>query len=240
MTDGAPAYLALAEQLGELVGTLEPGARLPSEHELVAEHGVSRLTARAALQELEARFLVRRVRGSGTFVARRVALRLGEDLPLSVDEAIRRAGADVASDVTSIRTRRPSAWVRDALDLDADERVVTVTRAGKVDGLAASYGSTHLPSDLVPDLGSLLGGRPSLHALLRDEYDIESVRLWARAELAVVPGDVAPHLGLEGRPLAWRLETCSHAPRLGRPVLLSQRWLRADVHRVVLEVGRPD
>ena len=50
-------------------GALKPGDRVPSEHELVAQFSVSRMTANRALKELAAEGLVTRRSGSGTFVA---------------------------------------------------------------------------------------------------------------------------------------------------------------------------
>lgn len=46
-----------------------PGALMPSEAELVARFGVSRMTVNRALRELQAEGLVRRVQGVGTFAA---------------------------------------------------------------------------------------------------------------------------------------------------------------------------
>jgi len=235
-----PAYLALADELEALVATLDPGDKLPSEHQLVAAHGVSRLTARAALQELEARFLVRRVRGAGTFVARRIEHRLGPDLPPSGSEAVRRAGGVPGNTVLSVRTRKPLVAVRDALDLDDDEKVVAITRVGTVDGLPATYGTTNLPAEVVPDLAEHIVDGSSIYRILCDVYGLAPSRLWARAELVAVPSDVAPHLGLDGRPLVWCLESCNHDPGLGRPIELSRSWLRADVYRVVVELGRAE
>lgn len=240
MGDTEPAYLALADELEALVDTLVAGDKLPSENQLVAAHGVSRLTARAALQELESRFLVRRVRGAGTFVSRRIEHRLGPDLPPSGSEAVRRAGAEPGNTVLSVRTRKPLVAVRDSLDLDDDEKVVAVTRAGTVDGLPASFGTTNLPSEVVPDLADHVVDGASIFRILRDHYGLAPARLWARAELVVVPTDVAPHLGLEGRPLVWCIESCNHDPNLGRPIELSRSWLRADTYRVVVELGRAE
>lgn len=50
-------------------GELPVGARLPSEHELVAEFGVSRMTVHRAVRELSDKGLLRRIVGVGTFVA---------------------------------------------------------------------------------------------------------------------------------------------------------------------------
>ncbi len=46
-----------------------PGNRLPSEAELVAQFGVSRMTAGRALKELQAEGLIERVQGVGSFAA---------------------------------------------------------------------------------------------------------------------------------------------------------------------------
>lgn len=50
-------------------GRFPPGARMPSEAELVARFGVSRMTVGRALRELQAAGLVDRVQGVGTFAA---------------------------------------------------------------------------------------------------------------------------------------------------------------------------
>lgn len=50
-------------------GDWPPGAQMPSEAELVAQFGVSRMTVNRALKELQAEGLVERVQGVGTFAA---------------------------------------------------------------------------------------------------------------------------------------------------------------------------
>lgn len=51
-------------------GAFPPGTLMPSEAELVARFGVSRMTVNRALRELQAAGLVERVQGVGTFAAR--------------------------------------------------------------------------------------------------------------------------------------------------------------------------
>jgi GntR family histidine utilization transcriptional repressor len=54
---------------GLSVGRWEPGALMPSESELVARFGVSRMTVTRALRELQNEGLVTRVQGLGTYAA---------------------------------------------------------------------------------------------------------------------------------------------------------------------------
>ena len=59
--------LGLTEQIES--GEIGVGDRLPSEADLVSDFGVSRTTARRALDELRRQGLVRREPGRGTFLA---------------------------------------------------------------------------------------------------------------------------------------------------------------------------
>jgi GntR family histidine utilization transcriptional repressor len=57
----------LKDQLAR--GRWRPGALMPSEAELVAQFGVSRMTVNRALRELQTEGLIERVQGVGTFAA---------------------------------------------------------------------------------------------------------------------------------------------------------------------------
>src|SRR3982751_4546974 len=52
-----------------LDGALKPGDKLPSEAELTAEHGVSRITVRQALGALQSEGLIVKLHGKGAFVS---------------------------------------------------------------------------------------------------------------------------------------------------------------------------
>ncbi|GAA2120650.1 GntR family transcriptional regulator [Actinomadura alba] len=68
-----PRYRKIADELWARIdtGDLAPGDPLPSEAVIVAQHGVSRGTARQALVELEHAGLIESVHGKGRFVRRR-------------------------------------------------------------------------------------------------------------------------------------------------------------------------
>ena len=61
-------------------GTLEAGARLPSERDLAAKFSVSRPSLREAIQKLEARGLIERRQGGGTYVCDNMQQRVAEPL----------------------------------------------------------------------------------------------------------------------------------------------------------------
>ncbi|MDR3496818.1 MAG: histidine utilization repressor [Ancalomicrobiaceae bacterium] len=66
-----PLYSAVKQMILDRIanGAWAPGHRVPSENELVAELGLSRMTINRALRELAIEGTLRRVQGLGTFVA---------------------------------------------------------------------------------------------------------------------------------------------------------------------------
>jgi len=92
-TGGGTLYHQVLSKLVEAIesGKIAPGEKLPTEAELMQTYGVSRTTARRALDELHRQGLVRREPGRGTFWVDTV---LHADLPYlhSFSDEIRRLG----------------------------------------------------------------------------------------------------------------------------------------------------
>jgi DNA-binding LacI/PurR family transcriptional regulator len=65
-----PKHRQLFEEIGQAIqeGAFVPGQRLPTEAELMQQYGVSRTTVTRTLRDLEHGGVIRRRRGSGTFV----------------------------------------------------------------------------------------------------------------------------------------------------------------------------
>lgn len=70
MPKSEPRYLTIYNHLKEqiLSGTLKPDQQLPTELQLAKDYGVSRITSKRALTELESNGLIYRQQGSGSFV----------------------------------------------------------------------------------------------------------------------------------------------------------------------------
>ncbi len=92
-----PLYLQLVEGIRRLVaiGALKPGDRLPTVRELAVQLRLNRNTAARAIQELEARGVVRTRVGQGTFVAEEAVEGASREalLELAVDRLIDEAAA---------------------------------------------------------------------------------------------------------------------------------------------------
>src|ERR1043166_8658772 len=107
---------AARQQVLELIERLSVGTAIPSERQLSVDLGVSRLTVRAALDDLAREgYLVRR-RGSGTYVQHP---KISQELTItSFSDDMRRRGMEPGSRTLSMTTilaaprlRRSRPWV---------------------------------------------------------------------------------------------------------------------------------
>ena len=122
-----PQYRHIEQVLRERIAGLRPGQRLPSDAELVAQFGVSRMTARNAMERLAADGLIRREPGRGSFVAQPPAHRRTNRL-MTFTQEMRRAGRVPSSRVLD-RSLRPSTIAEsESLGLRPHEPVVRLRR----------------------------------------------------------------------------------------------------------------
>jgi len=122
-----PQYRQIEQALRERIATLRPGERLPSDAELCAEFGVSRMTARNAMHRLAEDGLIRREPGRGSFVAKPSAHRRTNRL-MTFTQEMRRAGR-VPSSRLLTRVIRPSSTTEAArLGMPARQPVVHLRR----------------------------------------------------------------------------------------------------------------
>lgn len=151
----------IADHLRRVIAGSSPGDRLPSDAELCARFGVSRMTARQAVQTLANEQLLYRQRGRGTFVATPPIPRvLGS--PLSFSASTRRRGM-VPGSVVLASGRRPAlADEAEALGLAADDLVIMVDRVRLADSVpvAIEHAAIHPSCDFVLEADLAAG---SLH-----------------------------------------------------------------------------
>ncbi|MGH9000174.1 MAG: GntR family transcriptional regulator [Acidimicrobiia bacterium] len=232
-----PIYRSAADELEARISGWTPGTRVPSEDELARELGISRLTARAVLQELERRWVVRRRQGLGTFAARRIDYVISRQMPPSWSESVRRAGRRPSIATTSLQLAAAPAEIRRALRLSSRRRLLLLTRQRYVDNELVGLADSWLDPLVVPDLDRVLAPEASLHAVLDRHYRLAPVRGWFRVGLDPAPVEVAGRLGHTGRPLVVAIRSRTDAAALAhRPVELTISWLRADVFRVEVEL----
>ena len=145
MTQFTPRYFEIEQSLRARVAELEPHSALPSESQLCEEFGVSRMTARAAVQRLVQDGLVYRAPGRGTFVAVPRANRTAGHI-LSFSDEMRRRGRVPSSRVIERRERRASEEEERRL---GTRDVVVLRRVRLADGKPLVLERAIFPADRV-------------------------------------------------------------------------------------------
>jgi len=162
---GQPRYVEIADGLRRKLNGAKAGDPVPSETELAAQSGVSRLTARQAVKLLEAEGLVYRVAGSGTFATGGGGAHRTMGELRSFTEEMRQRGISVASRVLEQGWDAPDATVRADLELAEGSRVVRIARVRLGNGKPLAVETAHLH----PRCSFLLDfdlSTMSMHALL--------------------------------------------------------------------------
>lgn len=178
---------------------LAPGARVPGDHELCRSLGVSRSVVRQALAELEVEGVVERVKGRGTYVAHpRTTEHLVARLT-GLHEEMAARGASVTSTVRRQEVVPATGQVAAALEVEVGTPVLVLERLRHVGGEPWVLTTTHLPTDLAPDLAHEDFTEQSLYSVLETRYGVtlthgrRSVEAVAASEETARLLAVAPH-----------------------------------------------
>jgi DNA-binding GntR family transcriptional regulator len=178
---GKPGSGLLYEQVVDYVEGLVaerglvPGDMLPTYAELAASVGVSLITVRRALDELERAGKVRRHQGLGTFLARpRIVTEPTRAGSLLTTLGGEEPGQTLATRVLEMLRGLPSPDVARALRIRADAHVWRLRRLRMIDGQPAVVETSIIPVALAPDLDQQVGRLDgSLYDLLAAECGLE-------------------------------------------------------------------
>ncbi|QBR73473.1 GntR family transcriptional regulator [Microbacterium sediminis] len=217
------------------IGGLPSGARLPSEHALMQRFGTTRAIVRRALADLEARHLVRRVRGAGSFVNRRIDFVLAPGSAPSLHEVVRAAGATARTYVIAAATLPVPADVAAHLGVEAGVPCQRLRRVGCIDDVESSVAEEWIAPGVLDHVDVGLRAIESLADALRAGRH-DPVRAWSRAVTDLAPAEVADRLGVARGAAMWSLETLTREGGDGRALMYSRSWLRQDRVRLVVEL----
>lgn len=128
-----PHYRRIEQQLRARIAGMKVGDPLPSDAELVAEFGVSRMTARNAMQRLTDEGLVVRVPGRGSFVAEPPSHRRADRL-MTFSREMERRGRTPSSLLLAREVRPATPADALALGVEPGEGVVLLRRLRCADG----------------------------------------------------------------------------------------------------------
>jgi GntR family transcriptional regulator len=226
-------YLLLKERITS--GALPPGQRLPSEPNLAALHGVSRVTIRRSLDGLSRDGLISRQPGAGTFVTQP-----GSPPPVVADLSNMLAQLVAMGRATRVKLLSfayvtPPAAVATALRLQGGERTQHSLRVRYMDEAPFSFLSTYVPERIgVTYSESDLVATPLLELLERSDV---AAKAHQTISATLANPDVAEALGVEiGSPLLSLTRVVLGAD--GRGIEYLAALYRPDRHAFRMEMVR--
>lgn len=234
----APLHARLGQTLRHRIldGQYAPASRLPSERELIADFGLSRITVRKALDDLQQEGLITTVHGKGRFVA---APKAFQDL-----RELRGLAEALAPQGRLLRNRLLGAWIGPApegiaqrLGLAPGAAVGTIRRLRMLDGLPLSVETSHFPAAIAEALLQQdLAGR-DVFRLLEDALGLALGQAELAIEATAADAELADALGLAaGAPLL-RIERLTHDAQ-GRPIDFEHLHYRSDGFQIRLQIPR--
>jgi GntR family transcriptional regulator len=222
------------ESVLELIESLDVGSAIPSERQLSVDLEVSRLTVRAALDELVREgYLVRR-QGAGTFVA---APKVAKGMDVSsFSEDMRARGLTPASRTLELNVVPAGARLGRLLHVSPSEPVVAARRLRLADGEPMAIELLHARASLVPGLTAADLEHNSFYELLIDRYGIEIAGGTQTVEPTVTNDDESAALGVPLHSPALLFERITRTVA-GDVIEFTSSTYRGDRYRLVTELG---
>ena len=237
--DAVPLYHQIFLMLRDdiVTGQRGHGAVLPSEDELTRLHGVSRITARRALEELANHKFVERRRRTGTRVIYREPTR---PIEANLDQAVESLlafGRNTGVRVIALQEEPASAEVATQLGLATGDAVIRAVRVRLIDNEPLGEVVSHVPAALGRDISrSDLTTTPMLELLARSGRAIGGGAQTISAALA------GPHLsallGIDVRAPILRVER-KVTDVTGTPLLFTVASYRSDRYRIGIDLQSP-
>ena len=228
-SSSVPLYHQLAVSIEQAItsGELAPGDRLENELSLTTRLGLSRPTARQAIQELVKKGLLVRKRGVGTQVVRS-QFRRDERLS-SLNEDLAKAGRTPSTRLLDFQVGPLAEDVRDALDSEdvTEGDFVTIRRLRLADDVPLAILTNYLPARFeiartdVEDGKSLYGHLRDLGVNLKIAHQRISARLMTDEEAGLL-GSAVPAACLTVERTAY--DDVGHFVELGRHVYQAEHY----------------
>ena len=195
----------------ELIERLTIGEAIPSERQLSVDFGVSRLTVRAALDELVREGHLVRRRGSGTFVSEP---KIAQELTMtSFTEDMRRRGMKPSSRTIELKVVPAGARLGRFLKVSPSEPTLVAQRLRLADGETMAIETLHVAASLVPGLTARDLEEHSFYDLLRDRYGVVVASGFQRIEATVTNEEESSALGVPLHSPAFLFERTTRSER---------------------------
>lgn len=148
-----PKYFQVKDSIKHMIlsGNIRSGGRVPAESKLCEIYGVSRITVRKALDELQNEGYLFKIQGKGTFVSKeQIEQRLSKFYSFS--EEIKKRGMKEYASVLKYSRTAADAHTAKRLQIAEGDLLWRVYRIRFTDEVPYAIETSYIPVSLVPDM----------------------------------------------------------------------------------------
>lgn len=219
-----------------LAGTHPPLSQMASETELQERFGVSRITVRQALSELQKEGFIFRVHGKGTFVAKPKPRQDVTSLQ-GLAESLSAAGHQVINRVRSVRTLPADELVASRLQLAPGTEVMAIERLRLINRAPISVEITYLPASLGKRVAKADLITRDLFSIIENDCGVALGHAQLTIDAVAATAEFAAALEVAADSPLMRIERLSHT-QTGAPIDFEFLYYRGDAFQYRLRVDR--
>jgi GntR family transcriptional regulator len=234
----SPLYLQITDILRARIldGSYQPNHQMMSESEMMATFGVSRITVRQALNNLQSEGLIFRIPGKGSFVSRPRAFQNLGSLQ-GFGTAMREMGYETHSQVLSARAMKPPQQVLERLQLAKGDKVMELRRLRFLNREPISVDVSYLPQAIGARVAKADLANRDIFAILENDLQIALGHADLQINSTLADDALAAQLRVtEGSPVLF-IERVIHTPD-GSPLEYEELYYRGDAFRFKVRVDR--
>jgi GntR family transcriptional regulator len=153
--------------------TILPGEKIPSLDDLSDQFGVSRMTARQAVQELVRENKLYTVIGKGTFVTQKPKIEPPMNTIWGFTDSFSSSAGSNLSRLLSMEIKKSGYEIAQKLRIEPESRIYVLSRVRLIQQKPVAVEYSHLPYDRFPNLEKFDWNNVSLYNTLREKYKIK-------------------------------------------------------------------
>jgi GntR family transcriptional regulator len=233
-----PLHAQIRETLRSRIldGSYAPHAQMPSEHDLCAMFGVSRITVRQALGDLQKEGLVFRLHGKGTFVAKPRAFQNVTSLQ-GFAEAMASMGHEIVNRLQGVRYVEADPRAARRLNVPPGTRVLEIRRVRLLDREPVSLELTWLPEALGERVARADLHTRDIFLVLENDCAVTLGHADVSIDATLADDEIARALNLDAHAPVLRIERLTHDAE-GAPVDYEFLYFRGDAFQYRLRIDR--
>lgn len=241
MIEMLPKYYVLKKSIIDMIEREEIPANqpIPSERELMNKYGVSRITARKAIDELVNEGYLYRIQGKGTFVKND---EFKQDLFLltSCTEDIKKMGMVPSKKLIEAKIMLADKKRIRRLQIAEGDKVFMLRRVYYADCEPLNYTTAYLPYKLFPDIEKFDFQTESIYNLLEKNYAVKIIKATRTLEAVLTDSDEAKYLEVKkGDPvLLFRGVTIGIVSGKEIPIETFKSYYRSDKFKFYINQAR--